>query len=63
MPVLEFTEKEETSRVTTDSLTLLDLIAALNEETEDDALVAAAVVDLFASGYVKFQSGEKVIFV
>lgn len=63
MPVLEFTEKEETSRVTTDSLTLLDLIAALNEETEDDALVAAAVVDLFASGQVRFQSGEKVIFV
>ncbi len=36
------------------TLTLMDLITALCEETEDDALVVAAVRDLFKKGYVRF---------
>jgi hypothetical protein len=36
-------------------LTLMDLYTALCEETDDDKLVAAAVIDLFRRGYVKFQ--------
>ena len=39
-------------------LTLFDLINALCEETDDDALVAAAVIDLFQRGYVRFQDEE-----
>ena len=42
------------------SLTLFDLFTALCEETEDDTLVAAAVIDLFRRGYVRFQREERI---
>lgn len=41
------------------SLTLMDLFAALCEETQDDKLVAAAVIHLFRQGYVKFREERK----
>ncbi len=47
------------------SLTLYDLFTALCEETEDDRLVAEAIMHLFQKGYIKFQdrqSLERIIF-
>lgn len=47
------------------TLTLMDLFTALGEETDDDRLVAAAVIDLFQNGYVTFlENGakERVVF-
>ncbi|RMF93881.1 MAG: hypothetical protein D6736_00995 [Nitrospinota bacterium] len=57
MPLLidDAVQSTEVPEEMTPPLTLMDLFTALCEETDDDRLVAAAVIDLFCRGYVKMQ--------